>query len=216
MMSQRKNTWMTAVSEEFKDLEEIGTKTDANGDVERYKARLVAYGNEQFFGHSQADTGLMTKMERAGTSWKWAGCICQSGKGTAFGRLHEGSKRDQDNEMDLKRYGVKDSSKLELLLKKALYGLKQAGRLRRKLLHSRLCEAGFTQCTTSRCPYLNEDKVELTIVGVYVYDLLVTETSRDAVDKFFKGMSALDMKDLGVVNKFLVFEFRWMGKLDTF
>ena len=130
----------------------------------------------------------MTKMERAGTSWKWAGCICQSGKGTAFGRLHEGSKRDQDNEMDLKRYGVKDSSKLELLLKKALYGLKQAGRLRRKLLHSRLCEAGFTQCPMDMCLYFKKDKTELTVVGVYVDDLLVTGTSKDAVDKFLIEM----------------------------
>nr|CCA24647.1 hypothetical protein PITG_05283 [Albugo laibachii Nc14] len=71
MMSRGKHKWMTAVSEELKALEENGawevvipptgshvlhnkwvfeTKTDANGDVERYKARLVACGNEQLFG----------------------------------------------------------------------------------------------------------------------------------------------------------------------
>ena len=33
------------------------------------------------------------------------------------------------DEMDLKRHGVKDSSKLALLLKKSWYGLIQAGRL---------------------------------------------------------------------------------------
>nr|CCA17046.1 hypothetical protein HCAG_04640 [Albugo laibachii Nc14] len=48
-----------------------------------------------------------------------------------------------------------------------------------------------------------KDEDELTIVGVYVDDLLVTGKSRDAVDKFFKEMSALEIKDLGVVNKFL-------------
>ena len=34
-------------------------------------------------------------------------------------------------------------------------------------------------------------------------DLLLTGASWDAVDKFFKEMSALEIKDLGVVNKFL-------------
>nr|CCA16050.1 gagpol polyprotein putative [Albugo laibachii Nc14] len=38
---------------------------------------------------------------------------------------------------------------------------------------------------------------------VYVDDLLVTGTSRDAVDKFLKKLIALEIKDLGVVNKFL-------------
>nr|CCA20625.1 hypothetical protein ALNC14_067680 [Albugo laibachii Nc14] len=53
------------------------------------------------------------------------------------------------------------------------------------------------------CLYFKKDKGELTIVGVYLGDLLVTGTSRDAVDKFFKEMSALEIKDLVVVNKFL-------------
>ena len=34
-------------------------------------------------------------------------------------------------------------------------------------------------------------------------DLLFTGTSRDAVDKFFKEIPALEIKDLVVVNKFL-------------
>ena len=67
----------------------------------------------------------------------------------------------------------------------------------------RFCEAGFTQCTTGMCLYFKKDKDELTIAGVYVDDLLVTGISKDAEDKFFKAMSALEIKDLGVVNKFL-------------
>nr|CCA19740.1 hypothetical protein PITG_05283 [Albugo laibachii Nc14] len=70
MMSQGKHRWMTAVSEELKALDGnavwqvvrpstgphvwhnkwvFKTKTYANGDVERYKARLVACGSEQLF-----------------------------------------------------------------------------------------------------------------------------------------------------------------------
>ena len=42
-------------------------------------------------------------------------------------------------EMDMMRHGVKESSKLALLLKKSLYGLKQAGSFWSKLLQNRDC-----------------------------------------------------------------------------
>nr|CCA24530.1 hypothetical protein TcasGA2_TC015470 [Albugo laibachii Nc14] len=118
-MSQGKHKWMTAVSEELKALGENGwvlkTKTDANGDVERYKARLVTCGNEQLSGVDYTLT---------------------------FAAV-----------MDLST--------------------------------------------------VKKDKDELTILGVYVDGLLATGISRDAVDKFFKVISALEIKELGVVNKFL-------------
>nr|CCA23041.1 pol polyprotein putative [Albugo laibachii Nc14] len=190
MMSQRKHKWMTAVSEEVNTLGKKGIKMDANGDVEQYKARLVACGNENLFGVHYTLTFAVVCSE----------CMCQSRKGIAFGRLHEVLKID---EMPLKRYGVNYSIMLALLMKKSLYGLKQAGRLWSKLLQSRLCEARFTQCTTDMCLYFKKEKDELTILGAYVDDLLVTGTFRDAVDKFFKEMSALEIKDLVVVNKFL-------------
>nr|CCA27352.1 conserved hypothetical protein [Albugo laibachii Nc14] len=71
------------------------------------------------------------------------------------------------------------------------------------VLGQHLADSGASYCTTDMCLYFKKDKDELTIVGVYVDDLLVTGTSRDAVDKFFKEMIALEIKDLGVVNKFL-------------
>ena len=104
------------------------------------------------------------------------------------------------DDMELKRHGVKDSIKSALLLKKSLYGLKQAGRLWSRLSHSILCEAGFTQCTTDIRLYFKKDKDELTIVGVYVDDILVTVTSEDAVNNFVKEMSALELWDLGLLD----------------
>ena len=53
----------------------------------------------------------------------------------------------------LQQFGVKGKSYLALMLKKSLYGLKQAGCLWIKLLHTRLEEAGFTQCKTDVCLY---------------------------------------------------------------
>ena len=44
---------------------------------------------------------------------------------------------------------------------------------------------------------------DITIVGVYVDDLLVTGTSPAVLEQFFLNIASLDIKDLGVVNKFL-------------
>nr|CCA15754.1 PREDICTED: hypothetical protein [Albugo laibachii Nc14] len=193
------------------------TKTEMNDDVERYKARFVTCGNEQLFGADYTLT-LAAVMELSTVklildlSRRWNVPARHGDVPNAYVKAEKephldvymkvlkGMKIDQ---MDQKRYGVNDSSKLALLLKNSFYGLKLAVRLWSKLLHSRLCKAGFTQCTTDMCLYFRKDKDELTIVEVYVDDLLVTGTSRDAVDKFFKEMSALEIKYLGVVNKFL-------------
>nr|CCA26030.1 PREDICTED: hypothetical protein [Albugo laibachii Nc14] len=238
MMSQGKHKWMTAVSEELRALKENGvwevvipptcshvlhnkwvfkTKTGANGDVERYKARLVACENEQLFGVDYTVTfaavmELSTVKVILVLSRRWNVLARHGDVPNAYVKAEKEphldvymkvSKRMKTDEMDLKRYGLNDSSKLELLLNKSLSGLKRAGRLWSKLLHSRLCEAGFMQCTTDMCLYFKKDADEITFVGVYVDELPVTATSRDAMDKFFKEMSTLEIKDLGVVNNFL-------------
>ena len=103
----------------------------------------------------------------------------------------------------LRQYGVQDKSYLALQLKKPLYRLKQAGRLWSKLLHTRVEEAVFTQCETDMCLYYKHQGDDVTIVGVYVDDLLVTESSPRMVELFFEAMACLSIKDLGEVRKFL-------------
>ena len=43
----------------------------------------------------------------------------------------------------------------------------------------------------------------MTIVGVYVDDLLVTATLQSPVEDFHKAMHSLSIKDLGQMRKFL-------------
>ncbi|CAI5721081.1 unnamed protein product [Peronospora destructor] len=105
------------------------------------------------------------------------------------------------NKLKVADQGIRD--KVALRLKKSLYGLKQAGRLWAEFLHKTLEELCFTQCYTDSCLYYKRDDLETTIVGVYVDDLLVTSTKAALVDKFFQDMHMLEMKDLGVVKKFL-------------
>ena len=95
----------------------------------------------------------------------------------------------QVNQDVLNKHGVKETKHLALLLKKSLYGLKQAGRLWSKLLHSKLIELNFKQCTTDMCLYMKKVDDDITFVGVHVDDLLATGTSPAVVEQFFLSMA---------------------------
>ena len=104
---------------------------------------------------------------------------------------------------NLKELGVSRASEVALELKKSLYGLKQAGRLWSQLLHTRLKESGFEECISDLWLYYKRDCDDMTVVGVYVDDFLVTETKAASVDWFLGAMESLSIKSLGEVSRFL-------------
>ncbi|KAG2830222.1 hypothetical protein PC111_g7463 [Phytophthora cactorum] len=103
----------------------------------------------------------------------------------------------------LERVGAMSKAQLALRLRKILYGLKQAGRLWAQHLRVTLLKLGFEQCFTDCCIYKRGSGMDLTIVGVYVDDLLVTGSSEENGSKFFDEMAVLNVKGLGVVLWFL-------------
>jgi hypothetical protein len=86
---------------------------------------------------------------------------------------------------------------------KSLYGLKQAGRLWNELLHQVLTDSGYTRCLNDLCLYYKRDEDGLTVIGVYVDDLLVTATSEERKKELFERLRQLQVKNLGAVTKFL-------------
>ncbi|OWZ05618.1 Pol Polyprotein [Phytophthora megakarya] len=52
----------------------------------------------------------------------------------------------------------------------------------------------------------------MTLVGIYVDDILVTATSVPKVDKFLVDLQVVELKDLGVVSKFLGVSFHYDDK----
>ena len=48
-----------------------------------------------------------------------------------------------------------------------------------------------------------------TLVGIYVDDVLATGTNVQMVDEFFNDMKFVELKDLGVVTKFLGIVFNY-------
>lgn len=193
------------------------TKRDANGNLERFKARLVACGNEQVYGRDynltfaavmdMSSVKLILALAR-----KW-GVPAKHGD---IPNAYVKAEKEPDlriflrtpQGMDIKQSkaeGHKDCrlDDMGLELQKALYGLKQAGRLWSELLHEKLKSFGYVQCLTDMCVYFKRVKTKLVVVGVYVDDLLVTGTNSEDVDKFFEDLKGLSVKNLGTVSKFL-------------
>uniref|UniRef100_A0AAV1VL46 Reverse transcriptase Ty1/copia-type domain-containing protein n=1 Tax=Peronospora matthiolae TaxID=2874970 RepID=A0AAV1VL46_9STRA len=238
MKSGQRDQWQVAMTEELDALEAndvwkivvpprnahvlhnkwvYKTKTDANGNIERCKARLVVCGNDQVFGIDYnltfaAVMDLVTVKLILVLSKRWNVPARHGDVPYAYVKAEKEEHLDifmkvpkgmQITKEELQGFGVESSGEVALLLKKSLYGLKQAGRLWSKLLHSKLTENGYKQCTKDMCQYYKHQGQEWTIVGAYVDDLLVTGTKQCAVDEFFAGMETLSIKDLGVVQKFL-------------
>ncbi|KAE8913543.1 hypothetical protein PF003_g2706 [Phytophthora fragariae] len=133
MRSRQKIAWLKAIGEELKALESNGvwevvrlpknvrvlhtkwvfkTKLDAEGLIERLKARLVACGNEQTFGVNysvtfaavdkrKADTGTCQKVARARQAWRRAERLCEGGQGGRLADLHTRVARYDDPRGDL-------------------------------------------------------------------------------------------------------------------
>ena len=76
----------------------------------------------------------------------------------------------------------------------------QAEGLWNKLLQSKLTELNFSQCPTDMRLYVNRAETSVTVVDIYVDDLIVIRTSSDVVGRFFKDMGSLEIKDIGIVN----------------
>lgn len=186
------------------------TKLDAEGCIERLKARLVACGNEQEFGVNYELTfagvmGLSSVKIILALARKWRVPAKYGDVPNAY------VKGDKEAELEifihllkgidiameiLKELGVEDEAELELELKKAFYGLKQDGRLWNKLLHKKMLHAGFKQSFTDTYVYYRRGGEYLVAVGVYVGDLLVTGTNPTAVDAFFGELTSLSVKGL--------------------
>jgi hypothetical protein len=189
------------------------TKLDANGGIERFKARLVACGNEQQYGVNYEDTfapvlDLATARLVLALSVLWKQPARHGDIPAAYTRA------TLESQTDIYMYpphGMRLSEEERLAggeepvlkLQRSLYGLKQAGRLWNCLLHEELIRLGYSRCVTDLCLYCKRSNEGTAIVGVYVDDLLATATNGQLIEDLFEKLKSLEVKDLGVVEKFL-------------
>jgi len=96
-------------------------------------------------------------------------------------------------------------------LAKSLYGLKQASRQWFAKLADFLREQGYVQSKNDYSLFLKTFGLHLTIVVVYVDDILVTGSSMDEVTILKRHLhSSFGIKDLGTLHYFLGFEVSYL------
>jgi hypothetical protein len=187
------------------------TKLNADGSINRHKARLVVKGYAQIFGVdffdtfapvARQDTIRMLLAVAAHNGWK----IFQLDVQSAFldGFLDEEIFVEQPE-----GYAVKGQEDKVYLLKKALYGLKQAPRAWYSRIDEYLLKFGFVKSLSESTLYIKGDQANFIVISLYVDDLLVTGSNVELIQHFKEDMMQIfEMTDLGEMSYFLGMEVK--------
>lgn len=219
--------WRQAMEEELESLNKHGTyhfvrkerdmkllsthwvyalKYDSDGNVVRYKARLVAGGHQQVMGRDVNEVFAPTmNFASRRTLLSLAATldleIHQVDIKTAFlhGTLEEDVFVRQPPGFD------NGDPATVCKLDKALYGLRQAPRQWWKRIDKVMGELGFTPCRSDAGLYVNQSDPENPIfVGIFVDDMLICCKTTDQAVGIKEQLSKLfEIHDLGEVNQFL-------------
>lgn len=180
-------------------------KRDADGNVERYKARLVARGFTQKFGEDYDETfSPVVRFESFRTlvalAAKYKLQLHQMDVTTAF--LHGLLKED----VYMKQpdgFVEKGKENLVCKLKRSLYGLKQSPRCWNEALDGKLCEMGFKQTSADPCLYVRSSGGPI-YVAVYVDDLVIAAKDEAVISSIKSKLSSyFNMKDMGRLHHFV-------------
>ena len=194
-----KAKWMTAMEKEMeslrtydvwdlvelpRDRKAVGSKwvyklkKNADGSVERYKARLVAQGFTQKFGIDYDETFCpVVRFESVRTVIALAvqnGLkLHQMDVATAFlnGELKEEVYMKQPDGFE-----TEGQEHLVCRLKRSIYGLKQSSRCWNSVLDKRLKKMGFVQTDSDPCIYVASEG-EMFVIAVHVNDIVLATKS---------------------------------------
>lgn len=173
-------------------------KYDENGNVTKYKARLVAQGFSQIPGIDYTDNyAPVARLD--------AVRVCM-----ALSAIKKWNMRQLDikgaylngvleEELYMRQpEGFDDGTGRICKLKRALYGLKQAGRVWNKKLNSTLLAMGYTRTDADPCVY-TKVKGDITVVlTVWVDDLILCGNSQVEIDRTVAELGkSFEVKDLG-------------------
>jgi hypothetical protein len=186
-------------------------KFNAEGKVEKYKARLVEKGYSQVEG---IDFGEIFSPVAKLTSIRFLLYIAaafdleveQMDVKTTF--LHE----DLEEEIYMKQlegFVVKGKKELVRKLKKSLYGLKQSPRMWYQKFDTYILGLGFVRSRDDHCVHSKQASNHFIYVVLYVDDMLLIGNNMDVIKEVKSQLSSkFDMKDLGAANFILGMEIK--------
>jgi hypothetical protein len=229
-----KTRWREALDLEYQSLLENGTskltrlpggqkalpchwvlalKYNADGSLERFKARLVAQGNHQEFGVNcddvYAPVARFESLRLVLAIRTILDChIHQMDVHTAF--LNGSMEGEQSVFMHQPPgYKLAGHEGLVCELKKSIYGLKQAPKIWYRVLHKFFTNLGFVRCNKEYCIYVQKVGDHWIIVVVYVDDLTIMSRDIRLINQLKGDLSArFKMKDLGDIHYILKMEVR--------
>ena len=219
--------WLKAMNEEMKsihknetwslvdlpkDRKAIGSKwvfkvkRDVNGNVSRYKARLVAQGYSQKYGTDYDEV--------------FAPVVRQT---TFRVLLSVAAKREYKvQHYDIKTAFLNGNLEEEIYMKqppgfikgnkvcklnKGLYGLKQAARSWNKAIHNVLMSNDYKQSKFDKCLYMKMNGVDACYILIYVDDIIIASNNMKMIDTIANKIgSKFEMTNLGSIKQFLGME----------
>lgn len=227
MQCQYKQKWVEAMQDEISSLQENNTwtlkglpdgrkaigckwvfkiKRDANGNIQRFKARLVAQGFSQKYGDDYDEvfapvvkqtTFRVLLSIAAKTNMK----VFHLDAKTAFlnGSLKETLFMKQPPGF------VQEGEENKVChLNKSIYGLKQAAKSWNDALHQVLIAAEFRQSNADPCLYSKLTNGIWCYVLVYVDDILVASSQTELLDEVQKLLaSKFSINNLGLIKSYL-------------
>jgi hypothetical protein len=184
-------------------------KQSPEGKVERYKARLVAKGYSQTYGIDYDETfAPVAKMSTVRTliscaaNFDWP--LYQLDVKNAF--LHGDLKEEVYMNIPPGFSTVETEGKV-LRLKKSLYGLKQSPRAWFDRFKRAMLTMRYKQCNGDHTLFYLHSKGHITILAVYVDDIIITGDDAFEVERLKENLrKEFEIKDLGQLRYFLGIE----------
>ncbi|PRQ27705.1 putative linoleate 9S-lipoxygenase [Rosa chinensis] len=184
-------------------------KHNSDGSVDRYKARLVAKGytqkysvdyDETFAPVAKINTIQVLLSLAANLDWP----LQQFDVKNAF--LH--GDLNEEVYMDLPPgYGTSTGVKVVCRLRKSLHGLKQSPRAWFGRFTTFMRRIGYRQSNSDHTLFLKNQKGKVTVLIIYVDDMVVTGNDLEEIKKLQSALSVeFEMKDLGSLKYFLGIE----------
>ena len=181
-------------------------KRDADGNIERHKARLVAQGFTQKSGIDYDETFCpVVRFESIRTiialAAKYNLQLHQIDITTAFlnGELKEDIFMKQPTGFE-----VKGKEHMVCKLKRSIYGLKQSSRCWNQALDKHLKKMGFKPSMNDPCIYTLNSGGEVFTLAVYVDDITLAGKTTERIQQIIREIAKqFDVKDMGKLRHFL-------------